>query len=55
MEGEGSVNVIVSIVGVRLGFFSLKTYGVWEGGSTKLNDGTFEGEEEWTTSSSMLF
>ena len=55
MEGEGSVDVIVSIVGVRPGFSSLETHGVWEGGSTKPNDGTFEGGEEWTTSSSMLF
>jgi len=41
--GEGSVDVIVSIVGVRPGFSSLEARGVWEGGSAKLNDGTFEG------------
>ena len=43
MGGEGSVDVIVSIVGVRPGFSLLETHGVWEGGSTKSNDGTFEG------------
>ena len=43
MEGEGSVDVIVSIVGVRPGFSSLETCRVWKEGSTKSNDGTFEG------------
>jgi len=46
MGGEGSIDVIVSIVGVRLGFSSLEAHGVWEGGSTKLNDGMFEGREK---------
>jgi len=41
--GEGSVDVIVSVVGVGPGFSSLETRGVWEGGSTKSNDGTFGG------------
>jgi len=42
VEGEGSVDVIVLIVGVRPGFFSLETCRVWKGSSTKSNDGIFE-------------
>jgi len=55
MGEKGSVNVIVSIVGVGPGFSSLGTCGVWERGSTKLNNGMFEGGEEWTMSLFMLF
>ena len=55
MEEEGSIDVIVSVVGIGLGFFSLATHRVWERDSTKSNNGTFWERGEWTTSSSMLF
>jgi len=42
MGGEGSVDVIVLVVGVRPGFSLLETCRVWERGSTKSNDRTFE-------------
>jgi len=41
MGGKGSVDVIVSVVGIRPGFSSLETRGVWERGSIKSNDGMF--------------
>jgi len=42
MGGEGSVDVIVLVVGVRPGFSLLETCRVWERDSTKSNDRTFE-------------
>jgi len=52
--GEGSVDVIVSVVGVGPGFSSLETHGVGEGAvQSQMMERL--GGEEWTTSSSMLF
>jgi len=42
MGGKDSVDIIVSIIGVRPGFSLLETCEVWKGGSTKSNDGIFE-------------
>jgi len=42
MGGEGSVDVVLSLVEVRLGVFLLETYGVWEEGSKKLNSVTID-------------
>jgi len=39
--GEGSVNVIISVIGIRPRFSLLETCGVWERDSIKSNNGMF--------------
>jgi len=53
--GKGSIDVLVSPLGIELSVSSLEVREDWEGDSKKLYDGMFEEGEVRETSTSMLF